>query len=413
MKSKKEAKEKAKMTKALDEAFTINNEPTEHKKRSLVFLIIGIVAFVGGGACLAFALLSPGKVLEDLTFPTIPTPVAETTDKVYSSLTGEELADPSTKNAPVYCIQTPNGLDGARPQTNLTEAGVVFEAIAEGGITRFAAIYQNPQGGIIGPIRSLRIYFLDWDVPFDCTIVHAGGSIEAVNAVRSYKHISEDPTYMYRGNYNYHLWNNLFTTPELLGNNSADYNRMSSNPQGFTRTTKEAADKARYASQTTELDIVSGTDGNTSALTPQVSTITLSFASGNNFSPVYKYNVETNSYDRFYAYGGAHEVYHCPSGNYYGQDPQDNCPTTQLSPSVVIAMVVDERLSSDGVHEAITTVGSGTAYVFQNGQAIKGTWRKGSREEQLHFFDEAGNEISLIPGQTWISAIPGYGSVDY
>lgn len=403
----KKSKEKAeaKIVEDIDKAFAINEQP-KNSKKNLIFLIGGIVAFLSGAGCLVFAILSPGKVLSDLTFPTIPSEKPVKADVVYSDLTGEELADASLKNSPVYCIQTPNGLDGARPQTALNEAGVVFEAIAEGGITRFAAIYQNPKSGIIGPIRSLRIYFLDWDVPFDCTVVHAGGSIEAVNAVRSYKHLSEDNTYMYRGNYNYHLWNNLFTSPSLLSNHSDAYQYTSSNPNGFTRTTKEAAEKDRIDAQISKLNITAPTERDTSDLTPDVSTITLSFGSGANFSPVYEYNEDTNTYDRYYASGNAHEVFSCSEEELYGKDPQDACSTTQLSPSVVIAMIVDERLSSDGVHEAITTTGSNTAYIFQNGKAIKGTWKKGSREEQIRFYDENDEEISLIPGQTWVSAIP-------
>ncbi|OAV84558.1 hypothetical protein PTTG_31192, partial [Puccinia triticina 1-1 BBBD Race 1] len=31
----------------------------------------------------------------------------------------------------------------ARPQSGLQDAGIIYEAIAEGGITRFAALYQE------------------------------------------------------------------------------------------------------------------------------------------------------------------------------------------------------------------------------------------------------------------------------
>ena len=50
--------------------------------------------------------------------------------KYYSKLTGEEI-EKGADEAPLYCIQTPNGLDGARPQVGLQEAKIVFEAIAE------------------------------------------------------------------------------------------------------------------------------------------------------------------------------------------------------------------------------------------------------------------------------------------
>ena len=81
----------AEISEDIQKAFSINEEPTKSKK-NLVFLIIGIVAFLGGGACLAVALLSPEKMLSDLTFPTLPSQPTAVDDKVYSDLTGEELS---------------------------------------------------------------------------------------------------------------------------------------------------------------------------------------------------------------------------------------------------------------------------------------------------------------------------------
>ena len=146
-------------------------------KKSIAFLISGIVGIIGGIVCLILGIFGGGKVDGELKFPQIGN--EEKDNAVYSDLTGEPLADVSLKTAPAYCIQTPNGTDGARPQAGLTQAGVIFEAIAEAGITRFAAIYQNPTSAVIGPIRSLRMYYLEWDTPFDCTIVHAGGAHDA------------------------------------------------------------------------------------------------------------------------------------------------------------------------------------------------------------------------------------------
>ena len=87
---------------------------------------------------------------------------------------------------------------------------------------------------MIGPIRSLRLYYLQWDTPFDCTIVHAGGADDAIAAVRSggYKDLTENYAYMYRGGNN-RLWNNLFTTSQHLTQVSADWGYGSSNVNGF------------------------------------------------------------------------------------------------------------------------------------------------------------------------------------
>ena len=48
----------------------------------------------------------------------------------------------------------------ARPQSGLSKADVVYEAVAEGGITRFLALFYCQDAKPIGPVRSARIYFL-------------------------------------------------------------------------------------------------------------------------------------------------------------------------------------------------------------------------------------------------------------
>src|SRR5262249_44865010 len=75
--------------------------------------------------------------------------------------------------------------DDARPQSGLQEAGVVYEAIAEAGITRFMALFQETGPQYIGPVRSLRPYYIDFAAPFQASIVHVGGSPDALAQVTS------------------------------------------------------------------------------------------------------------------------------------------------------------------------------------------------------------------------------------
>ncbi|MDW7675425.1 MAG: DUF3048 domain-containing protein, partial [Bacillota bacterium] len=64
----------------------------------------------------------------------------------------------------------------ARPQSGLREADVVYEVLAEGGITRFLAIFQQGEADMIGPIRSARDYLAYMSHDFDGVFVHIGGS---------------------------------------------------------------------------------------------------------------------------------------------------------------------------------------------------------------------------------------------
>ena len=383
-------------------------------KKLVVFLIVGLVALAGGVGMLLFALLGLKTETTAAEFPAIPS--GETEEEVYSALTGEVLADKALATAPAYCIQTPNGTDGARPQAGLNEAGVVFEAIAEAGITRFAAIYQNPESAVIGPIRSLRIYYLQWDTPFDCTIVHAGGSGDALAAVSSggYKDLTENYAYMYRGTYGGRRWNNLFTTSALLRQYASDSGNASSEIKGFARMTPEESERARVDALVEEkLVITRPAEGDTATLTPKVSGVNLHFGGWPNFNVNYNYDAESNKYVRSYESGAAHEIYACPAEDLGERNPEDVCSLTQMAPSVVVAMVVSEHRASDNYHEDISAIGSGDAYIFQNGMVVRGTWSKASAADQIKFTDSEGAEIKLAPGQTFVSAVPNYGSVDF
>ena len=383
-------------------------------KKFWTILICGIVSFLVGTGLIVLAILLPSTPGEALEYPEIPS--NNTDEGVYSLLTGEKIADETAKTAPVYCIQTPNGTDGGRPQAGLTQAGVIFEAIAEAGITRFAAIYQNPTSAIIGPVRSLRTYYLEWDTPFDCTIVHAGGADDALAAVQSggYRDMTEDSTHFYRGTYKERLWNNLFTTPEKLQDFNTSKGYTTSDLKGFSRLTPYESNQMRAKEHGDKsFDITAPADGNTSEMTADASEIKLRFGGSATFNVIYNYDADTNTYLRSYANGVKHEVYVCPEENLGDKNPEDVCELKQMAPSVVIAMMVQEGRAADGYHEAITTIGSGKAYVFQNGTVISGTWSKTTKYDQIKFLDEDGSEIKLAPGQTFISAVPNYGGVEY
>lgn len=329
------------------------------------------------------------------------------TEPIYSLLTGEEISDASLNNSPTYCVQIPNGTDGGRPQAGLGQAAVVFEAIAERGITRFAAVFQNPTVGVIGPIRSLRSYYLDWDTPFDCTVVHAGGSDEALADISrgGQRNLDESDVYMWREENSSRMWNNLFTSPANLAQFNETKGYTTSSPKVFPRLTPDDVTDILTA----QVACAESED----CVAEVVDTINLQFGASQIFNTTYSYDPVTNKYFRFYATGEAHTSYECPANL-----PEPNTKTQcgdpiQLAPSVVVAMVVQERADTDGYHEKITTIGTGPATIFQNGQAIEGTWTKSSQSSQIIFRDASGNNIQFTPGQVWIAAIPQYGRIEY
>jgi len=82
-------------------------------------------------------------------------------------------------------IQRPFGVvienfPDARPQSGLSQANIVYEALAEGGITRFFALFQTQKAPQIGPVRSARTYFNDWAEEWGVVYAHVGGNSDAL-----------------------------------------------------------------------------------------------------------------------------------------------------------------------------------------------------------------------------------------
>lgn len=339
----------------------------------------------------------------------------------YSKLSGEEISDESLNSLPIFCMQIPNGLDGARPQVGLAAAPIVFEALAEGGITRFAALFQGVNSGMIGPIRSLRLYYLEWDTPFDCTIVHAGGSTDALAAVRSggYRDLSEDYSYMWRDYSAYWAPNNLFTSAALLNQFNTDHGYTTSDFTAPARLTPPESEQARLNAVEAAKPQTSTNDNGEEVETPGaplVTSVVLRFGNGiSSFDVNYVYDANSNSYLRSYASGEPHTSYLCPAELPANPRPQVDCGVaTQLAPKVVVAILVHQSLNADGKRQDITTTGTGDAYIFQNGTATKATWHKPDKSTQFTFTNENGEEVKLAPGQAWITALPsGRGQVIY
>jgi hypothetical protein len=82
----------------------------------------------------------------------------------------------------------------ARPQSGLDQAAIVWEMLAEGGITRFFCIFTQPVAQI-GPVRSTRIYFDQLDRAYGLPFAHAGGNVDALAAIHTWHLQSIDEIY--------------------------------------------------------------------------------------------------------------------------------------------------------------------------------------------------------------------------
>jgi hypothetical protein len=337
-----------------------------HRKLFWIYFCVFIVILTAGGVT-AFILLNK-KPPEPILVKKVekPKPII----KYYSPLTGSEVKSTAETTLPVTGVMVENS-PNSRPQSGLKKGGVVFEAIAEGGITRFMVLYQTEKPKLIGPVRSLRLYDVDWLAAFNASIAHVGGSAAALAEIRNGKYRDLDqffnPSSFWRTTDRY-APHNVYT----------DYNHLNSlnKSKGYTKSIFTGFERS---------------DGKP-VKKPNASTISIVISSAL-YNSTYKYIAKCNCYGRSQA--GA---------------PHNDRELGQITPSVVIAMRVNEKtVLEDGYRQSIATIGNGKAVIFQNGTAIKATWHKTSKKSQIKFKDAKGKEISLARGQTWIAAVPNDG----
>lgn len=103
-----------------------------------------------------------------------PTPIEATTNGVFVPAAEASLA---TRHVIAVMI---DDQAAARPQSGLSEADIVYQAPAEGGIPRYMALFQTQTPTSIGPVRSSRLYFVAWAEEWRALYVHAGGAPNAL-----------------------------------------------------------------------------------------------------------------------------------------------------------------------------------------------------------------------------------------
>lgn len=287
---------------------------------------------------------------------------AKTTE--VSRLTGIEypIAD-KINDRTVTAVMVENSPD-ARPQSGLNEAGVVYEAVAEGGITRFVTLFQDTSPEIIGPVRSVRPYYLDFIGPYNAAIAHVGGSGQALAEIKAQNIKDLDqfsnpgPYWRERTRYAPH---NMYTNMKKL----------------------KEVEKEKGWNPTEYTGLVRGADSTPSA-TPNASKINITMSS-TNYNVEFNYDKATNTYLR--SVGGRPHV-----------DAQSN---KQLAPKIVVVPVINRTQS--GIYSVYAVNGSGKVFVFQNGTVTEGTWSKSGRNNQFTFTGADGQPLKLASGQTWIT----------
>lgn len=343
------------------------------KRHKVSVIIITLAFLVFGGVYYVFknrSQVNPPEVKKSIPSPT--------PKLVRAPLSGMMVTEDKAKRKPV-AVSIENHTD-SRPQSGLSKASLVYEALAEGGITRFLAFFQENDVSEIGPVRSARTYFLDWLSEFDALFAHAGGNVDALDLIVPYgiKDLDEFRwgTAGYWRDSSRYAPHNLYTSTEKLWNISkkAGYN-ITAEVIGYSF--KEDLEESKRSEK---------------------SEITIGFTYPYNIS--YDYDPKTNSYLRSMA----------------NTPHNDEVTGEQISAKNIVVIFVPTSYGYTRLGEQtvmMETIGSGEALVFQDGTYVHGTWEKDSRTSRTKFLDSNEQEIKFNAGTTWIEAVPLNTTISY
>ncbi|MDO8885572.1 DUF3048 domain-containing protein [Candidatus Oleimmundimicrobium sp.] len=301
--------------------------------------------------------------------------VEENTSENYCLTCGQETAPENANLRPLAVIIENH--PAARPQSGLEDACIVYEVVAEGGITRFLAIYTHKNCNNIGPVRSVRKYFAEIAKGYDAMLAHCGGSPTGYLAIKEL-HLADLDEFA----------------------NSGAYRRVSSrkmphNLYTSTKRLRERAEKKNFASNVSYESFKFKNDAPLEKR-PEETYAIIDFSTPK-FKVKYEYNRENNSYSRFMG----------------GMQHKDSNSGKQLEAKNILVLITSIRVVDKIGRVDISTLGSGPAYAFLDGTVITGRWTRESLSNTIKFYDQSEKEIALNRGQTWIEIISPDKKVDF
>lgn len=262
----------------------------------------------------------------------------------------------------------------ARPQTGLDQADMVYEILAEGMITRFIGIYHSQEPEVIGPVRSIRPYYIHVIDGFDALIGHAGQSPQALvmldqGQLPDLDEIRKAGAAYWRENFR-KAPHNLYTSIEKL---------------------RAAAEQRNYR-----------TDG-------YIPTFPF-FKDGEIASGTEAKNINIKYYENYYVdyeYDEANQIY---KRSINGKPHIDLETKEQLTAKNILVVQAAHKIFDSVGRREVDVYGPGKGFLFQNGVVQEVTWER--KDGVIRPFIN-GKEQPLHPGQTWTIFIPNTTNVSY
>ncbi len=380
----------------------------------LLVIILGLVLYLlsAGVSYAGFSFFHPGlKSVDNST---------QTKNGKFTTPVNKYAGLPKTESCPLngmmytqpqrdlWLTRRPLGVmiensKAARPQSGLSSADVVYEAVAEGGITRFMAVFYCDSSEIVGPVRSARTYYLDWISEYGSSplYTHVGGAntpgpADALGQI---------------GQYGWEAFNDLNQFSIGFPTFWRDYDRLGKDTATehtvYTSTSKLwtfAATKRKLTDAWDKSFVPWSFKDDLDLASRPTSSASVSFGLSNTQSSYsddyvvdWKYDRDSNSYLR-------------SSGKVAHLDMDTN--QQLLAKDVIIQFmsmsIADDGYSEEGhgTHTLYGDKGTGKAKFLLDGKIIDGIWAKKNRLDRTRYFDATGKEIKFNRGQIWVETLP-------
>jgi hypothetical protein len=285
-------------------------------------------------------------------------------------LTGLGPRGGKVPNRPALAVKVEN-IPVARPQTGLSFADVIYEEPVEGGITRFIVVYQCRDASRIEPIRSGRLTDPDVLVQFGHPIFAFSGAVAQVFSKIRRAGLIDMNVNVAKAASSYHR----------------DPNKPA--PHNVYSSTKELYRAAGVAEE------------------PPNPVFTYSSESPNGRRIRSIHMPFSGVSDVFWKWSAAKKAYL----RFHGTVPHTYSDGTQVSAVNVVVQVskiviTNIRDAAGNASPEVVATGEGKAYILRGGRMIAGTWKRPSLKDVTKYYDAQGNEVSLLPGNTWVELFP-------
>ncbi len=263
---------------------------------------------------------------------------------------------------------------GARPQSGIEQADAVIETLVEGGLTRWIALFHQSDTASLGPVRSIRPTDIGMVLPLGATVAASGGQPwiidQAVAAgVKVIRERDAPPPGMFR-----------------ISDRIAPYNLYSD-----TVALRSRADALGYPDSPPAAMFEWG------QLPASIPSTRIELQWSDPIRITWTW--DGSRYRRWRS--GAPAQWAGPDSS-----------TGQISADTLVLIIapLSELAPPAGVSGSnvpvLDTLGSGTAFVFAQGQAVRGRWEREDQRDPFTLTTADGAALSIPPGMPWINVFP-------